>query len=440
MDSIKVLASNSIKAPISSYHKIDLTPWDLQFLPSCINKKGLLYNHSLGDNQIQELKHSLSSALAIFPPFAGRLEITQHKDNTVSCCIICNNEGVLFIHAAAENTCVTDILESTYVPPIVHSFFPLNGVRNCEGTSNPLLAVQVTELVDGVFIGFTFNHVVADGKSMWHFINSWAEISRSHCHPHQISKVPTFERWFPKDIQLPIRFPFTMEPQDNPSDRLSFVLSHNEKRLMERIFHFTKDKIAQLKFEANTKIGSTNKISSLQALLTHLWCCVTRAKKFEPHEEVHSIFIIGVRPRFVPPLEEYYFGNAIISSVVTMKSGELLEGGLAKGALEINKKIASHSDISLKNQYESWLINPRLINIESMLYNNFLLIGSSPRFDVYDNDFGWGKPVATRTEKKINGYVSVYMGIEEGSVDLQVCLPYEILEAMGNDHEFMKYV
>jgi hypothetical protein len=346
----------------------------------------------------------------------------------VSCSVTCNNAGVLFIHAIAENTCVADIVGPTYVPPIVDSFFAFIGDRNYEGTSKPLLGVQVTELVDGVFIGCTFNHAVVDGKSMWHFINSWAEISRNCCH-HQICKLPTLKRWFPNGIQRPIQFPFTMEVQKNHFD------------LSERVFHFTKEKIMQLKSKVNAETG-TIKISSLQALLTHLWCSVIRSKQFEPQEEVHNRFMIGVRPRFVPPLPEDYFGNAIISCVVKMKAGELLEeGGLCKGAREMNKVIASHSDEKLKIQYESWLRNPTFVGQVSTTDNNLLLIiSSSPLFDVYGNDFGWGKPVAVRSAYKINGFVSVFAGREEGSIDLQVCLPYKILQAMENDCQFMDVV
>ncbi|CAJ2635549.1 unnamed protein product [Trifolium pratense] len=429
---VRVLSTDTIKAPKSSDREIDLTPWDLRFLPASTNKKGLLYHHQAVANQIQRLRHSLSSALAFFQPLAGRLKITEHRDNMVSCSVTCNNAGVLFIHAIAENTCVADILGPTYVPPIVGSFFAFIGVRNYEGTSKPLLGVQVTELVDGVFIGCTFNHVVVDGKSLWHFINSWAEISRNGCH-HQISKLPTLEHWFPNDIQRPIQFPFTMEPQKNHFDGEKLSLS-------ERVFHFTKEKIMQLKSKVNAET-CTIKISSLQVLLTHLWCSVIRCKQVDPQEEVHNMFMIGVRPRFVPPLPEDYFGNTIIGCIVKMKAGELLElGGLCKGACEMNKLIASHSDEKLKNQYESWLRNPTFVRQASTTDTNLLLISSSPWFDVYGNDFGWGKPVAVRSSYKINGIVSVFAGIEEGSIDLQVCLPYKILEAMGNDIQFMDVV
>ncbi|KAK0606494.1 hypothetical protein LWI29_038350 [Acer saccharum] len=48
-------------------------------------------------------------------------------------------------------------------------------VMSYEITSKPLLAVQVTELVDGIFIGIFVNHTILDATSFWHFVNSWSE-------------------------------------------------------------------------------------------------------------------------------------------------------------------------------------------------------------------------------------------------------------------------
>jgi len=187
-------------------------------------------------------------------------------------------------------------------------------------------------------------------------------------------------------------------------------------------YFISQKRIKQLKSKINEEI-STIKISSLQALLTHLWCSVMRSKQFDPQEEVFNIVVIGVQPRLVPPLPKYYFGNALVSCMVKMKVGELLEeGGLCKGACEMNKLIASHTDEKLKNHYESWLRNPSFVRLPNMVKNNFISISSSPRFDVYGNDFGWGKPVAVC------------------SIDLQACLPHEILEAIGNDPQFMDVV
>ncbi|XP_004509128.1 uncharacterized acetyltransferase At3g50280-like [Cicer arietinum] len=432
MGSVSVVSTTTIQAPShhnnSSTHKIDLTPWDLPFLQVETIQKGLLFHHTIHPNQINHLKHTLSSTLSFFPPLAGRLVITHHKDNNnASCFIICNNLGALFVHATAQNTTVADILQPNYVPPVVHSFFPLNGVKNCESTSQPILAIQVTELLDGVFIGFTINHVVSDGKSFWHFVNSWSQISKGH----KIAKLPSLKRWFPNDIELPIKLPFTTT---------ELLKEPSFNKLPERIFHFTKEKIAELKSKANAEAETEKiKISSLQAVLSHVWRCVIRCKRLDPQEEVRYVLLIGVRPRMVPQLEEEYFGNAALVCGVTMKAGEVQESGIGNVAMEMNKMISLHSDEKIMESYECWLRTPRLLTIGGMTGGNSLATSSSPRFDVYGNDFGWGKPVAVRSggANKNNGKISVFVGADEGSMDIEVCLPFEILEAMGNDTEFM---
>lgn len=68
----------------------------------------------------------------------------------------------------------------------------------------PVLGVQVTELVDGVFVGITASHVAMDGTSLWHFLNSWAEIARG---ADVISKFPVFDPWFLPGSNRPIRLP-----------------------------------------------------------------------------------------------------------------------------------------------------------------------------------------------------------------------------------------
>ncbi|KAK7331052.1 hypothetical protein VNO77_25263 [Canavalia gladiata] len=322
---------------------------------------------------------------------------------------------------------LSDILQPKYVPSIVRSFFQLNGVKNHEGTTQPLLAVQVTELLDAIFIGCTINHVVADGRSFWHFVNSWAQMSRGL---DKLTKLPAFDRWFFDGIDRPIRFPFTVEKEKQHSQNL------NPQPPPARIFHFTKERIAQLKWRANAE-ASTDKISSLQALLSHVWRSVIRCKRFNPEEEIQYALLIGVGPRMVPPLADDYFGNAILGGFVTMKAGELLEGGLGKGAWEMNKVVSLHSHDMIKNSYECWVKSSTLVSADILTSGNLLITSSSPRFNMYGNDFGWGKPVAVRSGCVNKGMISLFAGSVEGSIDIEVCLPYEILEAMGDDPEFM---
>ncbi|KAL4382803.1 hypothetical protein AHAS_Ahas04G0270000 [Arachis hypogaea] len=404
MTGVKVISTSTIHVANKDStveEEIRLTPWDLQFLLFVPIQKGLLFRNNPITTPptiiIQHLKHSLSSTLSFFPPLAGRLSVTEHDDNTSSVSVICNNSGALFVHAVADEYSVNDIVSSVYTPRFVYSLFPLNRVRNHEGITKPLLAVQVTELNDGFFVGCTINHVVGDGTSFWHFMNSWAEISRGS---EELSKPPVLER--------------------------------------------CKDKIAELKAKANAEIEgkSKNKISSLQALLTHLWRSVVRSQGLEPEEEVNYGLTMGGRGRIKSPaVAENYFGNAVQVGIVRMKVKELLGGGLGKGALEMNKIVGLHTEEKMKSYYKGWAENPRFLTMRGLEGNNAVVTSSSPRFDVYGNDFGWGKPVAVRSGavNKSHGKITVYAGAEDG-VDIEVCLSYEILEAMGNDPGFMDAV
>ncbi|AES87203.1 hypothetical protein MTR_4g022780 [Medicago truncatula] len=136
----------------------------------------------------------------------------------------------------------------------------------------------------------------------------------------------------------------------NHSDGLSCSSSKDEKYgLLERLFHFKKEKILQLKSKVNTEIG-TVKIYFLYALLAHLWCHVTRSKQLD-------LYVVRLKLK----LGSYW-----------------RRVGIAKGASEMNKLIASHTNEKLKNHYESWLRrNPGFVRVASMTNNNVLAIGTS---------------------------------------------------------------
>ncbi|KAI9165954.1 hypothetical protein LWI28_023597 [Acer negundo] len=441
MASIKIISTSRVCAASDkqSNLNIELTPWDLLLILAEYSQKGILFHKPKSEEQfennlIKHLKSSLSQTLDLFAPLAGRFATIEHDDNTTSFFIDCNNAGAEFVHASADGVSVADIIQPIYVPKIVYSFFPLNGVRNYEGTSKPLLAVQITELEDGIFIGISVNHTVVDATSFWHFVNSWSEISRGcEC----LSKpAPILERWFLRDKDCPIHLPpFSIEQLSNST--------YVPPPLEQRVFHFSKETIAKLKAKANAEIG-TNKISSFQSLLSHFGRSLVRNKYIDddPNQEMEFQVIMGVRPRMNPPLPQNYFGNASQCGIVTMKARELLDQGLGYMALEINKILAMHTDEKLKDLLVSWTENPHVDTMERMLSNaTFLLIGSM-WVDVYGNDFGWGSPVAVRTgpANKIDGTITMFPGVEQGSIDFEACLSPQTLQGMRNDAEFMDAV
>ncbi|KAK4428844.1 putative acetyltransferase [Sesamum alatum] len=420
---VRILSTSTINAvPLhESIDRINLTPWDLELLFLEYSQKGLLLlkpspqqeatilSKTNTTSLIHHLKGALERTLHFFSPLTGRLATTKSDDGSATCFFIdCNNsaKGALFIHATALETNLTaaDILDlSTYVPEIVPSFFPLTGTRNLDGVSQPLLAVQVTELADGLFIGCSINHLLVDGTSFWHFFNSWAEISRGEDLVHDpISKLPILNR---DQLTLDLVGSSDIKIYDEYLNLENIPAAHEPPAglLRDRVFHFTKESVAKLKARANQEmVESKGQISSLQAIIAHVWRSIVRCRSAMNSGTQETTFdiSIGARQRLNPPLPEEYFGNSVFPGIVTLKAWKLLENVIT-----------------------------------------FVLI-NSPRFDVYSNDFGWGKPLAARSGRanSSDGRITIYGGFEKGSLEIEACLFAETLSALGKDAEFMEFV
>ncbi|KAH7542521.1 hypothetical protein FEM48_Zijuj02G0082900 [Ziziphus jujuba var. spinosa] len=447
---IHILSTTSIR-PRKNHHenglleKIELTPWDLQFLFVEPLQRGLLFNKSsfqiseTNTNLIQHLKATLSSTLDTFYPFAGRLARTVNHDSTSSFSLCCNDEGVQFVHAVADGVSVADILNPLNVPDhIIHSFFPSSEIPNYEGIYRPLLSVQVTELLDGIFIACTINHCVSDGTPFWHFFNTWSQISRGghgdgddeHQAPQVSKPPPIFARQYLNGIiQLPLHIPFEI-PQSTFTP-LPPIFQHI-------VFHFTKQTISQLKAKANAEMG-TDKISSLQALLAHFWLCVTHSRNLKANQDVSLGIMIGMRNRMEPKyLAEEYLGNMCQPAFVQHTAGELLKKGLGWVAWQINKLIDSYTSGEARKLLQDWAKNPIMFKGTKITDNTTLFLGGSHRYNIYGNDFGWGRPIAVRSSQANmrNGKMNVFAGAEQGSIDFEAWLLPETIQAMVNEAEF----
>ncbi|KAG6591389.1 putative acetyltransferase, partial [Cucurbita argyrosperma subsp. sororia] len=444
LQTVRLISDCFIKphtTPDESKHPYYLSPWDLLMLSVQYIQKGLLYSKPSAavddggrfiNDLLKKLKHSLSIALVHFYPLAGRLATIRYEDEGSSLVYVdCNNSpGARFIHARLDMT-ISDILSPTNVPLIVQSFFDHDRAVNYEGHSRPLLSIQVTELLDGVFIGCSINHSIVDGSSYWHFFNMWSEIFQADDGNFSISRPPVLPRWFPETHGPILKLPFT-EPDQ-------FISRFEAPQLRERIFHISPESLAILKARANTE-HKTNKISSFQSLSALVWRSITRARGLSPDQTTGCRLATNNRSRLNPPLPENYFGNSIqaIRAVATVK--ELLENNLGWAAWKLHEAVVSHDDEKVRNHVNKWLESPFVYQIAQLFDPLSVMMGSSPRFNKYGNVFGMGKALALRSgyAHKFDGKVSCYPGSEGGgSIDLELCLPPDFMSALEADEEFM---
>ncbi|KAK8518129.1 hypothetical protein V6N13_027615 [Hibiscus sabdariffa] len=449
--SLAILVSKCTIFPDQKSHveTLKLSVSDIPMLSCQYIQKGVLLTAPPFSFQdlVVFLQQSLSTTLSCFPPLAGRL-ITD-PDGHVH--IDCNDAGIDFLVVKSPTLSVNHILCPGDVPGCVKEFFTFDKTLSYSGHFKPLAAVQVTELVDGVFIGCSVNHAVTDGTSFWHFFNTFAEITRG---ASRISKTPDFCRQTVFNSQAVLKF-----PPGGPT-----VTFSGDEPLRERIFHFSRETILKLKYRANygcllTKqtnsevvgklsndnwksVNSNTEISSFQSLCAQLWRSVTRARKLEPTKTTTFRMAVNCRHRLDPKLNPYYFGNAIQSIPNIAPAGELLANDLSWGANLLHKSVVAHDNETVRGGVEDWERQPRLFPLGNA-DGASITMGSSPRFPMYNNDLGWGKPLAVRSGRanKFDGKISAFPGREEdGSVDLEVVLAPETMAGLENDAEIMQYV
>nr|XP_051197810.1 uncharacterized acetyltransferase At3g50280-like [Lolium perenne] len=302
-------------------------------------------------------------------------------------------------------------------------------------SSLPVVWAQITELADGVFIGMSMNHTVGDGTSFWDLFNAWSAISRGE----ELTRAPApvHRRWFVDTSAVPIPLPFG-------------ALQHAVRRfelppVREGFFTFSDASVQKLKARANDEMAGVvvAAISSLQALLAHLWRAVSRARRLPPEQEASYALLIGCRGRMgtIPP---GYVGNAIMLRVIKgCTVGEILDKGLGWTAWQLNRAVASFDEAATREWLDRWAREPTFLPPVSSDGGGARMVGSSSRFDVFGNDFGWGKPVGVRSGygDKSDGKVTVFEGPDQQkSMSLEVSLAPQVLQRLVADHEFMDAV
>ncbi|XP_074314726.1 putative acetyltransferase At3g50280 [Silene latifolia] len=431
---------------LAAKEPIYLTPAEIYMLEIHPIQRGLLYNYTLDQstsstilNIIDTLKESLSIALVHFYPLAGRFVTETFTDeNACSVFIDCNKgPGARLTHVVVPGVKKLDILSPGHVPVIVKKFFELGEeILNYDCHTRPLLSIQVTELDDGIFIGFTMSHSVVDGTSSIHFLSMLSEIFCSNNASEkllEISRVPVYEHG--PCFKL-------------PRLRLEKMMTNRGKisPLRDRVFQFSATSMAMIKAKANKK-GSISNVSSFQGLCSLIWNSITRARNLSTDQETACCMIINARPRLDPPLSDNYFGNYISQVRVVSKVGELLGHDFDWAAMRLNDGVKAQDDKSIRSIL-NWVVELLSTTEFSSPGDdpqgpNGVVIGGSTRFDIYGLEFGLGKAVAVRMglENKTDGKITAHPSCEgNGSVDLEVSLKEEHMASLEMDHEFMFFV
>lgn len=327
-----------------------------------------------------------------------------------------------------KGSALPDLMSSTAIASPLESNEP-----DEKGVRKPLLAVQITELAGGSFaLAAKSAHPLADIAALVVFMKDWASLSRAVLTgaPEKELK-PVFDPsivdgyaagdvnadtpdasilekahglplhrydwWAPvSDAPWPVGAPEIFSSQDlSPAGKAMPWSEWNVNTpVASYIVHLTKEQVELLYRKAAS--GSSERISRHDAVLAHVWSCITRARNQPVDGPVHCDLVFGLRPSL--GLGESFMGTPIIMINVelsreevesTMKGSEIALQPISQRVRETINKVSQPADLGAHIYSIAFEKSPQRI-WQAFLGTRHSLVTTWARAGLYDVNFGLG--------------------------------------------------
>ncbi|CAM0943130.1 unnamed protein product [Alopecurus aequalis] len=306
-----------------------------------------------------------------------------------------------------------------------------------------LAAAQVTVFAGrGVAVGVSIHHVACDDSSYMHFVKTWA----GHCRVATagvleeenaaVPPPPFLDRGVIRDPdglaartldemrQLAANGPPPPPPPApaGPAPKLVIASFTLARGCIDKL----KRRVAAKDAESDRGDGrAATHCSAFTVACAFAWACLARAGAAASDEErAHLLFSVECRRRLAPPVPQEYLGNCLRPCFVEVATTDLLAAdGVAAAAAAIGAAIRAldDSDGGVMVGAEGWFQK-----ILSLVPRRPMSVGGSPRYGVYDTDFGLGRPrkVELVSIDKTPGTVSLAEGTDgQRGIEVGVALP-----------------
>ncbi|KAK1683788.1 hypothetical protein QYE76_044636 [Lolium multiflorum] len=367
------------------------------------------------DTILHSLRSSLAVTLGSFAPLASKL---VHLKDTGDVAISCSaSDTVKFVVAESDTDIRRLVGDEEPDLPVLEQL-----VADVDMSKLPthVLAVQATRFEGGVAVGVTVHHAVADGRSLWTFVEAWA----TACRGETPAATPTFDRSL---VQLPggeerARSIFRKLAPNLPLVTSPSFLQEDRARFTRRTFTLDKQDIQRLKqhiVDLSEAHGAplTRPPSTYVAVTALAWTCFARSKPFAMDDELLLFFLADVRDRLSPPVDAAYIGVCLTGCLAIIPTRELHGAcALVAGASAIQNEIRRMTeDPTNRRDY---------LNLIKASWDRVMNVSGSSGFRAYEiADFGWGKPRRTEPIRmNHDGQVALMRGRDGDGVQVSVSL------------------
>ncbi|XP_066394741.1 putrescine hydroxycinnamoyltransferase 3-like [Miscanthus floridulus] len=333
------------------------------------------------------IENGLAAVLAEYRAFAG--QIGEAPDGTPA--VLLNDRGARFVEATVDADLV-DMAPAKPTPELLRLHPDLE-----EEELQEVVLLQLTRFRCGsLAVGFTSNHVVADGHATSNFLVAWGRATRGL--PTGLPPVHHQAGLFKPRATPRVDFDHRSREWYRPSSPAEKHGHGGDGGVVENIVihkaHFTKDFIAGLRARASE--GGGRPFSRFETILAHLWRTMTRARGLSPDETSQIRLSVDGRHRLGLPAK--YFGNLVLWAFPTATVVDLLGRPLKHAAQVIHDEVArvdgsyfrSFVDFATSGAAEKEGLAPSAICKDVLCPN--VEVDSWLTFPFYELDFGTGSP------------------------------------------------
>ncbi|KAJ8466864.1 hypothetical protein OPV22_029416 [Ensete ventricosum] len=274
-----------------------------------------------------DIEKGLATALSEYREWPGWL----HENDRGEPVILLNDAGIRFVEASSD--AVLDRTAPLEPSPALLSLHPfVKGVEE-------LLQVQLTRFACGTLVvGFTTNHLVADGHAVSNFLVAWGKATRGlPMDPRPLHDRGTFIPRNPPCVEFEhrgVEFKPKNAPDTEDVPLAADIVIHKA--------HFTKEFLESLKAKAS--VGADRRYSSFESLVAHLWRVVTKARGLDERITCNVRISVDGRARLRPRVPDEYFGNLVLWAFPCAKAGDLVNRPLQFTAAIVHDGIARLDD------------------------------------------------------------------------------------------------
>jgi shikimate O-hydroxycinnamoyltransferase len=240
----------------------------------------------------------------------------------------------------------------------------------------------------GVSLGIGTQHILADGFSGLHFVNTWSDMARGL----DLTIPPFINRSLLRARNPPQ--PAFQHVEYQPSPPMKTPLQSIVSTTVS-MFKITRDQLNALKAKSKDGTNTVN-YSSYEILSGHLWKCVSKARELPDDQETKLYVAVDGRSKLRPPLPPGYFGNAIFMATPIALAGDLQSKPTSYAASKIHNALARMDDEYMKSTLDYLELQPDLSALARGAHTYRcpnLNITSWSRLPIHDADFGWGRPI-----------------------------------------------